>query len=286
MRELAIAALVAVASLDAAAAPEDPRWYLQVDNDVLFGTDRWYTSGVRIARVAKSGGYDVEWGLLQEIYTPEGKRFVPGTVDRAPIGRLLLYGARHEIGPDCMQTIDLALGVRGRAALGRRTTEVVHHVVPSPFVDWDREADTHADGQLSMVQSRRFGTFTTHIGGVLGDSRTYGHAGVQIDLGTPIASPVMRFAATPPPPSGERATWGAFAGVSARAVARDALLDRSYDASLPPPARENFVGRLAAGIGAANSWGSVSLTAAMDTREFDGQRKPHRFGSLLVHLVF
>jgi hypothetical protein len=285
MKALLLGALLAGAALGASAAPEDPRWYLQVDNDVLFGTDRWYTSGVRIGRVQRSGHFDYELGLLQEIYTPEGKRFVPGTVDRAPIGRLLLYGARHEIGPACLQTAEVEVGVRGRAALGRRTTEVVHSVVPSPFVDWDREAQTHLDGQVSLVHSQRYGFVTTHLGGSVGDARIFGHAGVQLDFGTPIASPVLRFAATPPPPSGASA-WGGFVGVSARAVARDALLDRSYDPALPPPARENVVGRLAGGLGIGNRWGSLSVTAALDSREFDGQRQPHAFGSLLVHFEF
>ena len=272
MIELAMAALAA-------------GWYLQVDNDVLFGTDRWYSSGVRIGHVHRAGEHDWEWGVLQEIYSPEGKYFEPGTVDRAPIGRLLLYGARHETGPACLQTIEVALGVRGRGALGERATHYIHQVISAPYVDWDREAASHFDAQASMVQSRRYGPVTAHLGGVVGDTRVFGHAGAQLDWGTPIASPVMRFAATPPS-AASAPSWGAFVGVSARAVARDVLLDRSYDAALPAPSRENVVGRFAAGVGITRAWGSVSLTAAVDTREFEGQRKPQGFGSLVVHVDF
>lgn len=272
MIELAMAALAA-------------GWYLQVDNDVLFGTDRWYSSGVRIAHVHNSGVHDWEWGVLQEIYTPEGKYFKPGTIDRAPIGRLLLYGARHETGPECLQTIELALGVRGRGALGERSAEYIHRVISAPYVDWDREAASHVDGQVALVQSRRYGPVTAHLGGVVGEARIFGHAGAQLDWGTPIASPVMRFAPTPPSRAGA-SSWGAFVGVSARAVGRDVLLERSYDATLPAPQRENLVGRVAAGVGMTGTWGSVSLTAAIDSREFEGQRQPHGFGSLLVHIDF
>ncbi|HEY2628920.1 MAG TPA: lipid A-modifier LpxR family protein, partial [Usitatibacter sp.] len=60
-------AIAACALATAAFADDDAaRWYLRVDNDVAFHTDRWYTSGVRIARVKDA----LEWGLTQEIYTP------------------------------------------------------------------------------------------------------------------------------------------------------------------------------------------------------------------------
>ena len=79
------AAMFACLSLGACA--DDAAWYLQLDNDVVFGTDRWYTSGVRLARVARHESHAIELGLLQEIYTPEAKRFTFGTVDRPPAAR-------------------------------------------------------------------------------------------------------------------------------------------------------------------------------------------------------
>jgi len=273
------------AAFAANAAQEEPRWYLQVDNDVLFGTDRWYTSGVRVARVAPRGDHEIEWGLTQEVYTPEGKRFAPGTLDRAPVGRLLLSGARHDTGESQFQTIELSLGVRGRGALGRRTTEAVHYVVPSPFVDWEREEGTRVDAMAAIARSHRFGNVSLHYGGVAGSARTFVHAGAQLNLGPALYSPVMRFAATAPP-AGAGASWSAFVGASGRAVVNDHLVERGYDASLIAPAHENFVGRIAVGLGTVRHWGSISLTAAMDTREFEGQRVAHRFGSLMVHFDF
>lgn len=46
------------------------------------------------------------------------------------------------------------------------------------------------------------------------------------------------------------------------------------------------VGRLATGVGTMQRWGSALFALAIDTREFDGQRVPHRFGSLVIHLDF
>ena len=40
--KLACAALLLASG--AGAAAEEARWYVRTDNDVAFGTDRWYTS--------------------------------------------------------------------------------------------------------------------------------------------------------------------------------------------------------------------------------------------------
>src|SRR5207247_7754356 len=62
VRRAALAGLALAIAGAADAAGGDPVWYLQLDNDVVFTTDRWYTSGVRIARLER----DFEWALVQE----------------------------------------------------------------------------------------------------------------------------------------------------------------------------------------------------------------------------
>lgn len=283
MRRLAAAALASVSL--AAAAADGPRWYLQVDNDVPFHTDRWYSSGVRIARLQSHGDHALEWGLVQEIYTPEAKRFAPGTIDRAPAASLMLSLARHDAMPYCLQTLALEAGVRGPAAQGRRTTELVHRLVPSPEVDWSREEDNRFAIQAAAARSHRAGALAWHYGAVAGTERAFAHGAAEWRVGVELPTALLRFAPTPPPAAGP-AAWGAFVGLGARAVARDDLLTRGYDAALPPLERERIVGRLAAGFGTVRSWGSAHFTLAFDTREFEGQRVPHRFGALVVHVGF
>ncbi|MBC8024186.1 MAG: DUF2219 family protein, partial [Burkholderiales bacterium] len=195
---LAAAALVA-AALPAQAAPGDALWYLQVDNDVAFGTDRWYTSGLRLARV-KDG---VEWGLVQEIYTPEAKRWRRGVSDRAPVGRLLASCARHDLLPDAFQTIEVMAGVRGPSAGGRRSAEVIHQIIPAPFVDWTRQLDDRFDGTIAAVRSQSAGTFKLHYGAQIGTQLAFAHAGAEARVGAARdgASRLLRFAATPELPS-------------------------------------------------------------------------------------
>ncbi|HUP31151.1 MAG TPA: lipid A-modifier LpxR family protein, partial [Usitatibacter sp.] len=174
-----IAASVALS----AAAQEDPHWYMQVDNDSFFGTDRWYSSGVRMARVQRIGDHALEFGVLQEIYTPEAKRFESGSLDRRPAGRLLLSAARHDYGDSWHQTVELAAGVRGPAAQGERVAEFIHRVFPARDVDWSRERPNELDVQLAAVRSHSFSQLRLHYGAVLGNELAFAHGGVEWRIG-------------------------------------------------------------------------------------------------------
>jgi hypothetical protein len=223
---------------------------------------------------------------VQEIYTPEAKHYEPLDIDRGPTARLFLSAARHESGPACFQTFELAAGVRGPGARGESTQNAVHHVIPGPRVDWSHEDPVnHLDAQVSAARSDRMGDFTFNYGAVLGTTRILAHAGAQVNWGAPMLAPSLRFAPTPPAVGGAPG-WGGYVGVSARGVARDELLNRGYDEVLEPPTRNKLIGRLAAGAGLSDRWGTVSLTLALDSREFKQQRVAQPFGSLVVHLDF
>ena len=289
----ALVLLLAMVSSSAAAA-EDAAWYLQIDNDVVFGTDRWYTSGVRIARVQRHESHAIELGLLQEVYTPEARHFTPGTVDRRPAARLLASFARHDYLPGIYQTLGIEAGVRGPAALGERATDLIHEVIPAPDVDWSREGKNEFDGQLVGVRTHAFPvpSLYLHYGAVLGNQLAYAHGGIEYRVGSgcafDLSSPLMRFAASPPLASTSSVVegWSAFVGASVRAVARNRLLDEGYDRSGPAPELRRGVGRIAAGVTGIASWAAFTFAVAQDSREFAGQRVPHRFGSLTVHVAF
>ena len=285
MRRLAALAL-SMGALAAAADESDRRWYLQVDNDVVFHTDRWYTSGLRLA----CEKHDVELGIVQEIYTPDGKHWRPGEVDRIPTARLLLSVARHFRDPGAFQTFEFAAGVRGPAALGRQTTEDVHRVIPAPHVDWSRQLENKVDAHLAYTRSQAIGEgpLQAHVGAVLGNQVGLAHAGLELRFGARgPGSPLLRFAPTPPW-TGEAAEegWTFRAGASARAVVRNELLSRSYDPFGPPPERRRSVGRAVAGVAWTQPWGAMTFDLALDTREFATQSAPGAFGALAVHVAF
>ncbi|HXZ48637.1 MAG TPA: lipid A deacylase LpxR family protein [Usitatibacter sp.] len=295
----AAAAIAACAAAGAAAAgeAEAARWYVQVDNDAFYGTDRWYTSGVRIARVAQRGGHALEWGLLQEIYTPEAKRINP--IDRPPAARLLATFARHDRDERAWRTLEVDAGVAGPNALGRQAQDLVHRVFPAPHEDWSQQRPNRVDVQAVYADSRTlplleedWERLKANYGAVLGSQLTYAHAGLEWRVGrgaaTTMSSPVLRFAATPPLAAGDSREpgWSAFVAADARDVIRNRLLERRADSPLPPLQDRRWVGRFSVGVDWIHRCGTVSLAMVIDTREFEGQRRNQGFGSLVLELPF
>ena len=284
MRRLA-AALLACA-LAPAAAQEPGRWYLRIDNDAFFNTDRWYSSGLRVARVEARGDHEIELGVVQEIYTPEAKRYEFGVADRAPTARLLLSGARHDRSAELFQTLEVALGVRGPAALGRQMTDLMHRIVSARDIVWSRQESNRFDGLVAAARSHRGEHFAVHYGAVMGNQVAFAHAGADLRFGSPGAATfVLRHASTPP--GGEDSHgWGGFIGASARRVARNEMLHRQYTAFAPDLERRDHVTRSAAGISWSRPGMAVSLAFVRESREFEGQRVPHGYGSLTLHAAF
>ncbi len=275
-----------------AAQAGDVSWYTQIDNDVAVHTDRWYTSGMRIARTHRLAENEyVEFGLLQEIYTPDVHRL--DAIDRPYAARLLATAARHDFMPGLYRTVEFDLGVRGPAALGRQSTEFVHRFIPAAAFDWSRQLPNRVDAQAIAVQTHEFALFAAdharwalHYGAVLGNTVTFAHAGAELRTGGPqaIANQALRFAATPPlTPAGAQG-WSAFAGVSVRWVARNTLLERNAIQFGPPIERISGVLRGAAGVAWSASWGAVTLGVVTDSPEFETQHTQHGFGIVMLRL--
>ncbi|MGE5615342.1 MAG: lipid A-modifier LpxR family protein [Bacillota bacterium] len=302
--------ILALATGAARADDSKALWYVQIDNDVIFQTDRWYTSGVRVARSFPAGNADsafgvalrewlrpanaraqrFEWGLVQEIYTPNTNLDTPAPVDRPYAGRLLLTAARHDELSGGLQTLEVEAGVRGPSALGRQAQAFVHRFVPSPHDDWSRQLPDRFDG--AVVGSRSWDIVLSgpveervvvHAGGVAGNIRAFVHSGVEFRAGhggtTTIEQPALRFAATPP---ATRAAdgWSAFAGASARYVLRDELLVGNDHPLGPPLTRNRAILRSAVGFAWHGRLGTATFAIVQDTREFQEQTRNDRFGIL------
>jgi len=127
-----------------------------------------------------------------------------------------------------------------------------------------------------------------HYGAVVGTQIVHAHAGIEARVGADPArsSAMLRFAPTPPFAAGGAHGWSAYAGASARAVARNELLERNYDPLGPEMHRRNAIGRFVAGVAWTSPKGALTFELVQDSREFDGQADPHRFGSLALHYAF
>lgn len=300
----ALAALAAAAAQAALAAPP-VLWHTQVDNDV-FHSDRWYTSGVRIyrsapleaaspgaafLRLADTGEQRFDMGLVHEIYTGDGRQD-PALPDRPNAARLLFSLARHDISADTLATLGVDAGVAGPSARGEQIQDFIHRFAPAPETDWNTQMGDRADVQAVAAWSHRLGigalpgALVVHAGGVAGTLMAFGHAGIEwrSDAPAQAANALLRFAATPPlPRSGGGLT--VFAGASLRVVGRNRLLERRDDDPKPEAGAERRVNRVAAGLAWSQGWGAVTLGVAQDSREFEGQHSPHRFGNLGISIL-
>ena len=292
-----LAVLAAMLASAAACAQEErpARWYLQVDNDAFFNTDRWYSSGLRIARVEARGDHEDEWGVLQEIYTPEAKFANP--IDRPPAARLLATWARHERSAGDWRTYEIDVGVTGPSALGEQAQRIAHHFVHAPHENWDLQRGDQLDGDVILVRSVALPLqpaglgLDAHYGALAGNQLAFVHGGLEVRYGhggaLDLFSPVMRYAATPPLSRGKPdGSWSLFAGVSARAVLVNHLLDFQEGSTTPPLERKDVVGRLALGGTWLYRVASVSFAVVQETKEFVGQHRNQNFGSLTVHVSF
>ena len=282
-----LAATAACLLAGAAFAGDGPaRWYVRVDNDFFFHTDRWYTSGVRIARVEGP----IEWGIVQEIYTPESKYESPTLQDRAPTARLLATLAKHFVSANTFDTVELEAGVRGPSARGEQAQDFAHRIVDSGVtVDWSRQLPDAFDASAIGVRTQALGAgFRGHVGAVLGTQVTFAHVGLEWRYGDPRApsSAMLRFAATPPFLGEPALGWSFYVGASARGVARNELLSKNYYVYGPDLAKKDEVTRVAGGVAWSQPWGDLAFDLVQDSREFDGQRTAHAFGSIALHLAF
>ena len=287
-------------AISTATASEGDRisWYTNIDNDVVFHTDRWYTSGVRIYRSAplQEPGTRLDMGIVQELYTGNTNCPECQPVDRPYAGRLFTSFAYQVARPDALTTFEGDLGVLGPAALGRQVQKLIHHFVTAPHDDWSHQLDNRLDAQVVAVRSQRVlgaddfpVALVAHGGAVAGTVQTFVHAGGELRWGrtTAALAPSMRFAATPPAPQpGTAAGWSAFAGFGARSVFSNKLFANNADDPAAPSARNRTVRRTALGLGWGGEWAAIGFAWLTESREFREQLHTQRFGTLTLQLDF
>ena len=298
---------------------------LTIENDMFGGSDRYYTSGLRLGWTAPAGpapapvawldqrmGWllgpgDLRWGLslAQEISTPEDiRRGVANPADRPYAG--VLYGALNlERATERQRTtFELQAGWAGPGAGGEFVQNRWHDVINKYHAEgWDDQIGD--EPVLGVLAERRWrlpmsgggpaGIGTDVIPGAvvgLGNARTYAAAGATLRLGEGLerdwGPQRLRPASAGSAPAGSAPGlgWYVFAGFEGRLVARDVTLDGSTWRGGPDVDRKPGVADL--NLGAAVLWRGMRLsyTQTIRTKEFDGQRNNQVFGSVNLGVPF
>lgn len=300
-------------------------WTFTYENDLLAGTDRYYTSGFQVAW--RSPSYDPpawlaaltrgdgivfplggtpRWGLAfgQNIFTPDDTdRRDPDPLDRPYAG--WLYGAinlasynRTEYG-----SIELQLGVVGPAALGEQTQNNVHDFLNiDRAFGWDAQLKDEPGVNLILTRQWRYNSdpvwddiavgIVPTVTVSLGNVQTYASAGLMVRFGNELQAdfgpPRMR-----PSISGSafyqpdgRWGWYVFGAVEGRAVAQDIFLDGNTWRDSRSVDKETFVGDAIAGVAVIMPFARLTVSYTARSREFETQRETAQFGSVSLSFRF
>lgn len=308
----------------AAAGPAEPygTFTFTYENDLLAGTDRYYTSGVQLAwrsapyappawiadgpGIVLPAGGAMRWGLAfgQNIFTPDDTTLRnPDPADRPYAGWLYGTISLSSTTPTSYGSVELQLGVVGPSALGEQTQNNVHDFLNvDRAYGWNYQLKDEPGVNLVLTRQWRFNSdpiwddvavgFVPSLTASLGNVQTNASAGLMVRMGNDLTAdfgpPRMR-----PSVSGSafyvpvrRWGWYVFAGFDARAVAHDIFLDGNTWRDSRHVDKENLVGEASAGFALFTPVGRLTLSYAARTREFTTQRESAQFGSISLSMQF
>ena len=251
----------------------------------------------------------VEAILGQSIFTPEDIRRTDLISDDRPYAGWLYAGLalsteRPRGDARMLDNFELDIGVIGPMSFAREVQTTWHELIGSPKPrGWDHQLKNEV-GVLATYE-RKFPLPRIDLGGLeaelmpsagvaLGNVYTYGAAGMTLrlgdnvpyDYGPPRIRPGLQGSSfTPSGPEGGFG-WYVFAGLEARAVARNIFLDGNTFRNSHSVDKRPLVGDLQAGFVLRFDWGSLAFTNVFRTKEFDGQREADEFGSINLSVRF
>lgn len=324
---LVLVLLVVASAVKPALAEERPEpavWSLTMDDDIVVGTDRYYTGGFALAwvpgsqpapewavRIANTISWFPDGGEIRTGYVLGESAFTPSdiTVANPPLDDRPYAGWLYAtIGLDVetartSDQLSLTLGVVGPASRAAQIQKAIHRVTGSPTPEgWDTQLHNEPGVVLTyqhlwrqLAQGKLAGLdidLMPYAGGALGNVYTYANAGVTVRYGKRLSSDLGPVRIQPGPPGSaffvpaNGFSWYLFAGLDGRAVARNIFLDGNTFQDSRSVDKEPLVGDIQAG--AEMSWHDVRLsyTYVLRTREFKTQGQIAKFGALSVSFAF
>ena len=305
----AIAAGV-ICTLSARAEPPPDRGTIitgQAENDLVTGTDRFYTSGVRLGITLPTGelpGFASDFGhwlwgdgqqrlafdLSQNMFTPRVTQAVhPDPRDRPYAAVLLGTASLMQDTDNTRNIVSLGLGAIGPPALGEEAQNTVHRLIRATTTKgWDSQLPGQPVVQLTADRIWRLpisppdGALEVdalpEVTAGLGTWRIYAQAGAQVRIGQGLNSDFGAARIRPGLSGGDAFTatrpfaWYVFAGVDGQAVAWDETLNGEPFVNTRHVSRAPLVGEAQVGLVVMLSDRvRASFTEVWQTHTFSGQ---------------
>lgn len=294
------------------------------ENDIVAGTDRGYTNGVRFAWLSSEqnaprwastiasyipmidgdGNKRVSVAFGQSIFAPDNLNLrVPDPNDRPYAG--WLYGSVGIVS-DTGTRLDnaaLTVGVVGPSAMAEQTQKFIHSSVTGDYpLGWDRQLKDEPGIMLTyerkwrgLYEASAFGLgadVVPHVGANLGNVNTSASVGTTLRVGYDLPADYGPPRIRPSLPGSDffiptrQVSGYLFTTIEGRAVARDIFLDGNTFKDSPSVEKENFIGSLQ--VGAALTYGDtrLSYTHVFMTDQFKTESRPEQFGALTLSYRF
>lgn len=296
-----------------------------VENDVITGSDRHYTSGVlfsyvsglnrgpktvdalarRLPMIDDDDDLHVGLSIGHEIYTPREIKVPTLIADDRPYAGHLYAAADFTISTEkTLSTWRFNLGIVGPSARAKNMQRELHRRIGSPIPEgWDNQLDDElAYGILYEKQWRPLcdsqctgwgADLLPHLGISLGNVASTANVGaifrVGRNLGSDYGPPRIRPALPGSlffKPNAHGLTWYLYAGVDGRYVAQNIFLDGNTHKDSHSVERRKWVGDFQVGFVMNSQRFRLAYSHVVRSREFEGQPEHNRFGSLTLAYRF
>ncbi|MCU7845657.1 MAG: lipid A deacylase LpxR family protein [Candidatus Thiodiazotropha sp. (ex Monitilora ramsayi)] len=253
----------------------------------------------------RKGGFEIHgYSLGQTIFTPEDiEQETLVEDDRPYAGWLFLdMGIAHlyedQGDREKINGLILTLGVVGPISLAEQVQRGIHRLTGSDNPrGWDNQLENELGINLTYLrkwrrlfplQSSRSFELSHHGGLTLGNVYTYASLGVMArwgtrlknDIGPPTISP--GFPGIPAFRPDPTFNWYLFAGVEARAMARNIFLDGNTFRDSHSVDKKPLVGDLQFGFAFHFNDTRIAFSHMIRSREFEGQSDPAQYGAINI----
>lgn len=233
--------------------------------------------------------------VRQALYTPSDSRRRDLILDDRPYAAVLLASFdRNARRDDTLWTTQIQIGLVGPAALGEQTQRLAHQIFGNQqFEGWSHQLRSEPLLGVTVERGQRWrpgnGWDTIgHLGGALGNRATHLNAGIELRAGARIPDD---FGSSPDRPGSEggrlnryESHWSGhfFLAIDIRWVARDITLDGNTFGESHRVDKRSFVADMGYGVAIARGPWRIAIAQYHRTREFEGQRDPPTYGSIVV----
>lgn len=287
--------------------PEGSEFQLFIENDILAGTDRYYTNGVKLGfgvpfetlrdflntpakytlDIFSDSTASHNFGLFvgQNIYTPRDITIAaPQPYDRPWASWLYLGGVAQRVKGNRLDTTEIDIGVVGPPALGEQVQSDWHRLIGvAQPKGWDNQSPSELGFSVAYLQKRKYGNahfeLVPHAGLTLGTVMTLARVGGTMRFGKNMTG----FGPDTIEPGGAmlqntrreqdgagrpRYEWYGFVGADVRYVAHNIFLDGTvFHKSFAVDPR-NLVSDLTIGASMRIDVLRISLTRIFRSEEF------------------